>query len=112
MATGYLFRDVCYPTLAAATSAYWSDDPVAITPGSTSYIADVVWSGTAWTIKKYTLSSAGALTLNSTTNAPTLAFESCDTMQKFNDGLSLGWGVVVAMAAVWGVKFMSRALSR
>lgn len=112
MATGYLFHDVCYPTLAAATSAHWSVTPAHLTPGTTSYIADVVWSGSAWVIKKYTLSSTGSLTLNSTTNAPTLAFETCDTMAKFNDGLSLGWGVVAAMAAVWGVRFISRALTR
>lgn len=112
MATGYLFSQTCYRTLAEATSAHWSVTPTDITPGSTSYISDVVWSGTAWVIKKYTLASNGTLTLNSTTTAPTLSFETCDTMQKFNDGLSLGWGVVAAMAAVWSVRFVARVVSR
>ncbi len=112
MATGYLFSDTCYPTLAAATSAHWSVTPTDITPGSTSYISDVSWSGSTWVIKKYTLASNGTLTLNSTTTAPTLAFETCDTMAKFSDGMALGWGVVAAMAAVWGIRFVGRALSR
>lgn len=106
MATGYLFNGVCHATLASATSAYWSGDPVAVTPGTTSYIADVVWSGTTWVIKKYTLSSTGTLTLNSTTNAPALAFETCDTVQAFNDGATIGMGVAAAMVIAYLIRIL------
>lgn len=109
MATGYLYQDQCYSTLAAATSAHWSSNPVFMTSGTTSYISDVSWSGTAWVINKYTLSSTGVLTLNSTTTAPALSFETCDTMDNFNDGLLLGWGVAAAMVAVFAIKSIKRA---
>jgi len=106
MATGYLFQNACYSTLAAATSAHWSQVPVAIVPGTTSYISNVVWSGTAWVIRKYTLSSAGTLTLNSTTNAPTLAFETCDTNQAFKDGSQIGMGVAGAIIIAFVIRIL------
>lgn len=110
MAAGYLFKSVCYPSLAEATAAFWTDSPSFITPGSTSYLAETVWSGSLWQIKKYTLSSAGALTLNSTTTAPTLSFPACDTKTQFNDGMLIGWGVAAAMVAAWVIKNLRRGL--
>lgn len=110
MATGFLHQNVCHATLEAATAAHWSMNPVFITAGSTSYIADTVWSGTAWVIKKYTLSSAGALTLNSTTNAPSLSFPTCETGQEFLDGMQIGWGVAAAIIAAWVIKNLRRGL--
>lgn len=112
MATGYLYNSICYVSLAQATAARWSDVKPGITAGSTSYLTDVQFSGTVWQIKRYTLSSTGTLTLNTTTTAPTLAFPSCDTAQNFNDGMLLGWGVAAAMVAAFSVKFLSRALHR
>lgn len=110
MAAGFLHQNVCYASLAEATAAHWSMNPVFITAGSTSYIADTVWSGTAWVVKKYTLSSTGALTLNSTTNAPALSFPTCETGQEFLDGMSVGWGVAAAIVAAWVVKNLRRGL--
>lgn len=107
MAAGFLFNNICYPTLSAATSAHWSANPVSMTAGTTSYISDMVWSGTAWVINKYTMTTAGVLTLNSTTNAPVLAFEACDTKTDFLDGMTLGWGVAVAMVAAFAIKFLA-----
>lgn len=106
MATGYQFNGQCYTTLADATSAHWSAQPVAMVPGTTSYISDVVWSGAAWVIKKYTLSSAGVLTLNSTTNAPALTFETCDTAQKFKDGATIGAGVAAAIIIAFIIRIL------
>lgn len=110
MAAGFLHLNVCYASLADATAAHWSANPVFITAGSTSYISDIVWSGTAWVIKKYTLSSAGALTLNSTTNAPILSFPTCETGQEFLDGMTVGWGVAAAIVAAWVIKNLRRGL--
>jgi hypothetical protein len=110
MSAGFLHQNVCYASLAEATAAHWSANPVFITPGTTSYISDTVWSGTAWVIKKYTLSSAGALTLNSTTTAPTLAFPTCETGQEFLDGMTVGWGVAAAVIGAWVIKNLRRSL--
>jgi len=110
VAAGFLHQGVCYSTMSDATAAHWSQNPAFITAGSTSYIADVVWSGTAWVVKKYTLSSAGALTLNSTTNAPALTFPTCDTFDTFKDGMTLGWGVALAMICAWAITNLKKSL--
>lgn len=110
MATGYLFKDICYPTLAGATSAHWSDTPAAITAGSTSYLVDVSFNGSQWVAKRYTISSSGTLTLNTTTNLPAVAFETCDTQEKFMDGMTIGWGIAVAMVVAVALMQMKRGL--
>lgn len=110
MAAGFLHQSQCFNTLADATAAHWSMNPAFITAGSTSYIADVIYSGTLWQVKKYTLSSAGALTLNSTTSLPALTFPTCETAQNFTDGMSLGWGVAAAIVAAWVIKNLRRGL--
>lgn len=112
MATGYLYKTQCFPTLADATAARWGDEDAGITPGTTSYIADVQWSGSAWVLKRYTLSSTGTLTLNTTTNLPALSFPTCDTTSNFSDGAVLGWGVAAAMVAAYAVKFIAQGLHR
>lgn len=38
-------------------------------------------------------------------------FTACDTSEAFLDGTLMGWGVLAAMAAAWGIKQMGRALS-
>ena len=109
---GYLFKSQCFETLAEATAAHWSEKPADFTPGATSYLTDVIWSGTAWQIKKYTLSSAGVLTNNTTTNLPVLAFPTCNSTDAYFDGMTLGWGVAAAMVAAFSIKFIARALHR
>lgn len=110
MSAGFLYQSQCFNTLADATAAHWSEQPAFMTAGSTSYITDVVWSGSLWQVKKYTLSSAGALTLNSTTSLPAVTFPTCETAETFNDGMSLGWGVAAAIVAAWVVKNLRRGL--
>lgn len=110
MAAGFLYQTQCFSTLADATAAHWSEKPADFTPGSTSYITDVIWSGSVWQIKKYTLSSTGVLTNNSTTNLPALTFPTCETSQNFDDGMMLGWGVSAAIVAAWVIKNLRRGL--
>lgn len=115
MATGFLYENICHPTLAAATAAYWSSVPVSLTPGTTSYVNAVEWVGLGipnWYISRYTLSSTGVLTKNTQTLAPSQSFPTCDTTETFFDGMTLGWGVVGAMVAAFGIKFLARALNR
>jgi len=107
MAAGFLHQDVCHSTLANATAAKWSEQPAGATAGTTSYLINPEWSGTAWVLKKYTISSTGVITLNSTTNAPVLAFPPCDTFTNFQDGMALGWGVAAAMIAAYAIKFLA-----
>lgn len=98
MATGYKFADRCYSSIVDATSAKWSAaKQTDATPGTTSYLTNIEWSGTAWVLNRYTLSSTGTLTLNTTTALPAQSFETCDTSAQFLDGLTVGWGVAAAM---------------
>jgi hypothetical protein len=110
MPAGFLHNGVCLPTLAEATALHWAANPAFITPGSTSYLADVVFNGTVWQLKKYTLSSGGVLTLNSTTSLPALTFPTCDTMTLFNDGMTIGWGVAAAIIGAWVIKNLRRGM--
>lgn len=110
MAAGFLHQSQCFNTLADATAAHWSMNPAFITAGSTSYMADVVFSGTVWQLKQYTLTSAGVLTNVSTTSLPALTFPTCETGQNFTDGMSLGWGVAAAIVAAWVIKNLRRGL--
>lgn len=112
MAAGFLYKSQCFATLSDATAARWSDVQAQMTPGTTSYITDIQWSGTAWQMKRYTLSSTGALTLNTSTNMPVLAFPVCQTDQNFDDGMLMGWGVAAAMVAAFAIKFIARGLHR
>lgn len=110
MAAGYLLGNVCYPLLADATAAYWSKAAGGITPGTTSYITQFEWSGTAWVVKRYTLSSGGTLTLNTTTTLPALSFPTCDTSSSFTDGMTIGWGVAAAIVGAWVIKNLRRGV--
>lgn len=40
------------------------------------------------------------------------AIDTTDPTTHFNDGLTLGWGVVAAMAAAWAVVSLRKALFR
>ena len=95
MAAGYLFNDQCYGALADATHAYHASVPAGLLPGTTSYILQKEWSGSAWVVKRFTLASDGTMTLNSTTSLPSLSFPTCDTTSHFFDGLAVGWGLPV-----------------
>lgn len=107
MAAGFLHQNICHSTLADATAAKWSSLQAGATAGTTSYLINSDWSGTAWVLKKYTISSSGVITLNSTTAAPVPAFPACDTFTNFEDGMALGWGVAAAMVAAYAIKFIA-----
>lgn len=110
MAAGFLHNGYCFTTLAEATAKHWAENPAFITAGSTSYMADVVFNGTVWQLKKYTLSSTGVLTNNSTTTLPALTFPACNTEQMFMDGMTVGWGIAAAIIAAWVIKNLRRGL--
>lgn len=106
--TGAVFAEKCFPSQAEALDAYYLQAAPAQTPGSTSYVNQFVKSGTVWQIKQYSVSSTGVWTTRSTTNAPVVTFPACDPVEKFNDGVTIGWGIASAMILAYGITFIAR----
>lgn len=107
---GALYSDRCYSTTAKAVDAYYGSAPPAFTSGSTSYLTEYVWTGTLWQMKRYSIASSGTVTTLTASTAPTPTFPTCDEMETFTDGLTLGFGVVVAMVAAYVFYLYRRAL--
>lgn len=105
MSTGYLTNGQCYPTLFEAESAHWSQVAGGVVPsGNTSYLIDYAWDGSQFVAQRYTISNSGAMSLTSTTALPSLSFPTCDPTASFYDGMTLGWGVLAACVAAFGVR--------
>lgn len=109
---GYFVRGQCWQTLDQAKDGYFSTTGPFYVAGSTSYHAWFEKVGAVWQLKRQSISSAGAITNLTTTNATVPAFAACDETQNFSDGMLLGWGVASAMVAVWCIRFLTRALHR
>lgn len=106
--TGAIYGDKCYPSQAEALDAYYSQVAPAQAPGSTSYVNEFVKSGSVWQLKQYSISSTGTWTTLGTTNAPVVTFPACDPVEKFNDGVAIGWGIAGAMILAYTVTFIAR----
>lgn len=109
--TGAIYGEKCYDSQSLALDAYYSQVAPAQTPGTTSYVNEFIKSGTTWQIKQYSVSSTGTWTTRSTTNAPVITFPTCDPVQGFTDGLTIGWGIAAAMVAAAALVVMKRATS-
>lgn len=111
---GARVNDTCYSTQADALNAYYSAAQPAQVPAATSTLHLFTWSGSAWRLKQYSISSTGVLTVKWDTAAPVLTFPTCtvtdDAATQFSDGMELGWGVAAAMVASWAVWFLSKRL--
>jgi hypothetical protein len=111
---GSRVNDTCYKTDLEAQDAYYSAAALAHAPATTSTLQMFAWSGSAWRVKQYSISSAGAVTLKWDAPAPALTFPACtvedDAATQFADGMTLGWGVAAAMVAAWAVWFLRRGL--
>lgn len=109
-ASGFLFNTRCHVSLTDATAAYWSGIPGATQPGSPSYVTQVVFDGSQWLLKTFSVSTGGASLLSSVV-APQPSFPACDPMESFKDGMELGTGVGLAIlfafiirALGWGTR--------
>jgi hypothetical protein len=75
------------------------------------------FEGGKWIVRGVYYSSNGSVTTGSYGAVPVKVFPSCNYVapesnsELFTDGTVLGWGVLAAMAAVWGVMYMRRAAS-
>lgn len=105
---GASFQGKCFQTVALATDAYYSSVPVQSTPGSTSYVLYYKWSGAAWRMRSDSVNSGGNVNQRWDIPAPAVAFPACEEYEALFDGMTLGWGVVLAMAIAWGFREMKR----
>jgi hypothetical protein len=95
---GARFGNTCYSTYNEAAAAYFnSTAPTTIASGDTVSF-QFVWG--LWS--RNTASPSG---LNTSTPAYLPSFESCDTLQGFNDGLILGSALaaVLVIASLYGI---------
>lgn len=106
---GYRVAAECYDTLADAQSAFYSSQNDAFVVGTTTQGQIYHFTGTAWNVKGITITSGGVIATRWDVAAPVRSFATCTQMtntESFVDGLTLGWGVVAAMAVAWGYKQM------
>ncbi|WP_374279228.1 hypothetical protein [Azonexus sp.] len=106
--TGYLHQSQCFASLADATAAHWSREPVAVTPGSPSILTDVVYDGSAWVMRSYSVGSGGA-SLVSSVSLPPPTFPRCDPFEPFQDGMLMGSGVAAAMILAFIIRIQGWA---
>lgn len=106
MAAGKIVSGQCLDA-SAALDIYISHSQPVITAGSPSYTSWLYRDG-ASTLAKVTYRD-GVYFSNETYSGFTLP--ACDTTTQFLDGVTLGWLVVAAMAAAWGITVLKRAVS-
>jgi len=109
-ADGALVGATCYVSQDAAQDAYYSAAAPSQTPGGTSYLSEFVKVAGVWKVRRYQISSAGDVSMLSDAAAPAIVFPPCDPAGTFKDGMTVGWGVVAAMIAAWGVVSLRRGL--
>lgn len=105
MPTGAFFAGTCYPSTDAASDAYFAQVAPVHVAGATGYVSQFAKVGGVWELLQYSV-SGGVSTLVSETPAPVPSFAACDPMEKFNDGVVIGWGIALTMIAAWCIKSM------
>lgn len=108
MSTGYLVGGRCYSLSSDAVDVYFSSQPPTLTPGATSYVTYYTKPAATWNVSTYSISSAGSYVQLYSTAAVQPAFATCTPEQPFLDGMTVGWGIVVAMVGVWAVVQMRK----
>jgi len=104
-ASGFLFNTRCHTSLPDATAAYWAGIPGSTQAGSPSYATQVVFDGSQWLIKTFSISSGG-YALQSSVVAPQPTFPTCDPMESFKDGMEIGGGVGLAILFAFLIRAM------
>lgn len=100
---GAIYGNTCYPSLTLAQDAYFqSIAPIVLPSGSTISYQQIlnVWN-------RVEVKQNGTI---SNTVAALPALSTCDTMQGFNDGMTVGAALVVALvsAAIYGIVARAR----
>lgn len=100
---GALWNGQCYENDATAMSAYMSAKTFDALPGTTTYLNQFVWDDATatWRHKTYTVGTNGLWTLKTNVGVPTVNFPDCDPVEKFTDGMTIGWGIATVMVAAY-----------
>jgi len=110
MATGALLGDRCLPSQAAAADAFFSGKDPSMTSGATSYLSWFEKVGTVWQIKRQSIASNGTVTTLTASTATVPTFATCDPVQGFYDGQTLGWGVATVVIIAYVIRKMGWAV--
>lgn len=106
---GSLVGNKCFASNSDAANAWFSAKDPSYTAGSTSYLSWFEYVGSVWQIKRQSISSTGVITNLTSSNATVPTFPTCDQSADFMDGITIGWGVVLAMVIAWSYRAMQRA---
>lgn len=107
---GALLGEKCYLTQTDALDAYYSAKLPEVTAGSTSYVAEFVKVSGVWKVQRKTIATNGTVTNQTDANAPVITFPTCNEAGNFQDGMTVGWGIVGAMIAAWSIAMIRRTL--
>lgn len=107
---GALVGGRCYVDSGVAADAYYSAAAPSQLVGATTYLSQFVKVSGAWVLRRYQVAPDGSLGQMADAMVPVVAFPDCDPYESFKDGMTMGWGVVGAMAIAWGVMYLRRAL--
>lgn len=96
---GAFFNGRCYGSQGSALDAYYGGAPVAHSGGAISHESFFQQSSGVWQwVTKH--NDAGVITGDVVT-APVVDFPVCDPFEAMNDGLIVGWGLVLVMLVGW-----------
>jgi hypothetical protein len=109
-ADGALVGGKCFVSADDATDAYYSAVAPAQTAGAVTYLSEFVKGSGGWVLRRYQVGSDGSIGTLADAQVPAMSFPSCDPRAAFFDGMTMGWGVVAAMAAAWAVVAMRKGL--
>lgn len=109
MASGKLVNGQCVPDALVKDFFFGQVSPVVTQDSNYIYAVLPVNVEGAWYWRSRTTLKVNGTSTNVDVPAGPALLGGCDTSEEFVDGLTMGWGVVVAMAAVYAVHMLKRA---
>lgn len=107
--TGAILGTRCYPSQAEALDVLYSGIAPALSAGSTGYVFDYAKISGVWHQRSHSVTEGGVWVLRSMSPVPTADLPACDPLEKFSDGMILGWGLSAALVAVAAINFLRRS---
>lgn len=108
--TGAILGSRCYSSQAEALDVLYSGIAPALSAGATGYVLDYAKISGVWHQRSHSVTEGGAWVLRSMSPVPTADLPACDPLEKFFDGLLLGWGLATVLVAVAAVTFIKRGV--
>jgi len=99
----FLHPTRCYGSQSEADAAFWSGTPPSVTDGKLSV---VLYNGSAWTVQQFDVTGSGPV-LTSSMAVPASSFPTCDRMEAFNDGQTVGLGIATAMILAYLIRIQA-----